>query len=363
MGVYKNDTLIEQSIYGSSRLGLMTSASKAGYRTLGGKKYELSNHLGNVLAVVTDNIHLDQDSTWANVINTTDYYPFGLAMDGRTEQDSAYRYGFNGKEKDSSGEWGSNSHYDFGARIYDPRLGRFLSVDPLADAPEQIDKSPYAAMWNNPIKWNDPDGRCPSCWFSLQAAYQVAKTKYASIISQANAPAQRLISRTSGNTPSNIGMNAEMRSSIMITGLSSDLNAVADVGVKLTQETMMDVGDGLDKGGEAISIGGLASTPFTGPLGLTIMKVGDGVSAVGSSTKGIGYTIGGDYNSAGAEFAKAGVSAVTGKAVGKAIDYSKAVGNAPKGDFVQESILQTIDKGVNKISSYIVDFFKEEKKK
>jgi hypothetical protein len=93
MGVYKNDTLVEQSIYGSSRLGLMVSSSKPGYRTLGGKKYELSNHLGNVLAVVTDNIHLDQDSTWAGVINTTDYYPFGLAMDGGAEQDSSYRYG------------------------------------------------------------------------------------------------------------------------------------------------------------------------------------------------------------------------------------------------------------------------------
>ncbi len=100
MGVYKNDTLVEQSIYGSSRLGLMTASSKTGYRTLGGKKYELSNHLGNVLAVVTDNINLDQDSTWANVVNMTAYYPFGLAMDGRTLQDSTYRYGFNGHEKD-----------------------------------------------------------------------------------------------------------------------------------------------------------------------------------------------------------------------------------------------------------------------
>jgi len=157
-------------------------------------------------------------------------------------------------------------------------------------------------------------------------------------------------------------MNQEMRSSIKIAGISSDLNVVADVGVKLTQETMVDVGDGLDKGGEVISLGGLASTPLTGPLGLTIMKIGDGISAVGSLTKGVGYTIGGDYNSAGIEFAKSGVSAVTGSAVGKEVDYSKAVGNAPKNDFVQESILQTIIKGVNKILSYIIDFFKEEKK-
>src|SRR5690606_12612323 len=131
MAIYRNDTLAEQSIYGSSRLGLMTSSSKTGYRTLGGKKYELSNHLGNVLAVVTDNINLDQDSTWANVVNVTDYYPFGLAMEGRTVQDSAHSYWYNGKERDSNCECGSKGHYDYGFRIYTPSIAKFLSVDPL----------------------------------------------------------------------------------------------------------------------------------------------------------------------------------------------------------------------------------------
>ncbi len=41
----------------------------------------------------------------------------------------------------------------------------WLGVDPLADHPNQVDKSPYAAFWNNPIKYNDPDGRCPICPF------------------------------------------------------------------------------------------------------------------------------------------------------------------------------------------------------
>ncbi|AKP53757.1 hypothetical protein CA2015_4415 [Cyclobacterium amurskyense] len=38
-----------------------------------------------------------------------------------------------------------------------------MSVDPLADHPNQIDKSPYAAFWNNPIYYIDPDGKCPKC--------------------------------------------------------------------------------------------------------------------------------------------------------------------------------------------------------
>ena len=108
----------------------MTASSKAGYRTLGGKKYELSNHLGNVLAVVTDNIHLDQDSTWASVINTTDYYPFGLAMDGRSVQDSSYyRYGFQGWEADDEIK-GSGKSYTTHFRQHDPGIGRTWSKDP-----------------------------------------------------------------------------------------------------------------------------------------------------------------------------------------------------------------------------------------
>ncbi|MEZ2442984.1 RHS repeat-associated core domain-containing protein [Chitinophaga sp. RCC_12] len=41
-----------------------------------------------------------------------------------------YRYGFNGKENDNEVK-GEGNQQDYGMRIYDPRLGRFLSVDPL----------------------------------------------------------------------------------------------------------------------------------------------------------------------------------------------------------------------------------------
>jgi hypothetical protein len=42
-------------------------------------------------------------------------------------------------------------------------VGVFHGVDPLADHPNQVDKSPYAYAWNNQIFYNDPDGRCPTC--------------------------------------------------------------------------------------------------------------------------------------------------------------------------------------------------------
>ncbi len=44
-----------------------------------------------------------------------------------------YRYGFNGKEKDNEAK-GEGNQYDYGFRVYDPRLGRFLSEDPLTQS-------------------------------------------------------------------------------------------------------------------------------------------------------------------------------------------------------------------------------------
>ncbi|MBL7837620.1 MAG: hypothetical protein JNM67_08895, partial [Bacteroidetes bacterium] len=65
-----------------------------------------------------------------------------------------YRYGFNGKEKDFET---SSDNYDFGARIYDGRLGRWLSLDPLMKKYPGI--SPYNFAINNPISFFDCDGK------------------------------------------------------------------------------------------------------------------------------------------------------------------------------------------------------------
>ena len=67
-----------------------------------------------------------------------------------------YRYGFNGMEKDYEIKGNGNS-YDFGARIYDPRIARWLSVDPLAGQYPFL--SPYNFVNSNPIIYVDPDGK------------------------------------------------------------------------------------------------------------------------------------------------------------------------------------------------------------
>ncbi len=68
---------------------------------------------------------------------------------------AAYRYGFNGMERDDEMK-GSGNSYDFGARIYDSRLGRWMSTDAFEAKYPYV--SPYNYSLNNPIYFTDPDG-------------------------------------------------------------------------------------------------------------------------------------------------------------------------------------------------------------
>jgi len=66
-----------------------------------------------------------------------------------------YRYGFNGKENDNEVK-GEGNQQDYGMRIYDPRLGRFLSVDLLSKKFPEL--TPYQFTSNTPIWASDIDG-------------------------------------------------------------------------------------------------------------------------------------------------------------------------------------------------------------
>jgi RHS repeat-associated protein len=84
------------------------------------------------------------------------YPPFGSSLPIRTWSDGnrGYRFGFNGKEKDSET---ASDNFDFGARIYDGRLGRWLSLDPLMK--KAIYNSPYSYCANSPIFFIDVNGK------------------------------------------------------------------------------------------------------------------------------------------------------------------------------------------------------------
>ena len=77
----------------------------------------------------------------------------GLALPDRNFTAQNYRYGFNGKELDKDID---GNNYDYGFRIYNPQIGRFLSVDPLQKQYPWY--SPYQFAGNKPIWATDLDG-------------------------------------------------------------------------------------------------------------------------------------------------------------------------------------------------------------
>ncbi len=136
MAIYRNGQALEHTIYGSGRLGV--------YKRSGGKSlYQLTDHLGNVRAVVQKD-----GSGNAIALTATDYYPFGMGMPGRKISDKEYRHTYQGQEQDE--ETGKEA---FELRLWDARIGRWLTTDPY----RQFD-SPYLGMGNNPVRFIDPDG-------------------------------------------------------------------------------------------------------------------------------------------------------------------------------------------------------------
>jgi len=89
-----------------------------------------------------------------------------------------YRFSFNGMEKDDE-TYGDGNAYDFGARIYDARLGRWMCVDPLFLKYPSL--SPYVFCNSNPILFVDVDGRD---WFVNNKTGQVIYIKNATQMTQ-----------------------------------------------------------------------------------------------------------------------------------------------------------------------------------
>ena len=108
--------------------------------------YHTTDHLGSVRAIT---------NMQGSVVERNGYYPFG----SETALGSSYpklldnRMKFNGKEVQTTGNLGL---LDYGARMYDPAIGRWTAQDPLAE--EMYNLSPYRFSLNDPINYVDPNG-------------------------------------------------------------------------------------------------------------------------------------------------------------------------------------------------------------
>lgn len=130
--------------------------------------FNYTDHLGNIRV----SYGKDPSTNVLKVLEENHYYPFGLKHSNYNsdklmyvkESDvyklvpintilPTYKYKYNGKELQD--ELGLNM-YDYGARNYDPALGRWMNVDPLAEKGRRW--SPYNYCMNNPVFFIDPDG-------------------------------------------------------------------------------------------------------------------------------------------------------------------------------------------------------------
>ena len=121
--------------------------TEEGYITFSGATpvyhYYLKDHQGNNRVVLNQNGTVEQ---------VNHYYPFGGLM-GESTAGGVQPYKYNGKELDRM--HGLNL-FDYGARHYDAAIGRWFTVDPLAEKYYGI--SPYAYVANNPVNMIDPNG-------------------------------------------------------------------------------------------------------------------------------------------------------------------------------------------------------------
>ncbi len=91
--------------------------------------------------------------------------------------------GYNGNEL-QSGEFNDGSgleFFDFNARSYDQQIGRFMQIDPLSDTVDQRSLAPFQFGYNNPVRYNDPSGKCP-CLFLIPLAKAVIAAVGAAIV-------------------------------------------------------------------------------------------------------------------------------------------------------------------------------------
>jgi RHS repeat-associated protein len=171
-----NVYLSEVPLYGTGRLGMMLfapseetrhcstcvkendfkTAGVIATRRVGAKLYELTDHLGNVRAVIGDVKLAEGGSFKVDLRSYANYYPYGMAQPNRDwvkSNNKDYRYGYNGIEEDDELKGDNNSLSTY-YRLYDPRLALWLGIDPVVHESE----SPYAFVSGNPILYADPSG-------------------------------------------------------------------------------------------------------------------------------------------------------------------------------------------------------------
>ncbi|MBL7774436.1 MAG: RHS repeat-associated core domain-containing protein, partial [Saprospiraceae bacterium] len=154
-------------------------------------EYTLRDHLGNA------RVNYRANGSSVTYLEDMHYYPFGMLLEGLGATASpGNKYRYNGKEMND--DLGLN-WYDYGARWYDAAVGRWWSVDPLADSMETW--SPYNYGYNNPIHFTDPSGMSPEGLYDWDAHERGEKGIYKNGAEQITFEAALLMAELGAQNP------------------------------------------------------------------------------------------------------------------------------------------------------------------
>ncbi|MFE3872249.1 RHS repeat domain-containing protein, partial [Flavobacterium sp. ZS1P70] len=323
--------------------------------------YQYKDHLGNVRLSYGDGNNDGLVNT-SEIVEENNYYPFGLKQKGYNNvtgslgNATAQKYKYNGKELQD--ELGLNM-YDYGARNYDPALGRWMNVDPLAEKSRRF--SPYTYALNNPVFFVDPDGMKADDWIEHRTSDGKQAITYDSAITtkeQAEAKGYKGVEKVFKDATAHSADGEEFIAFAADGNYTVNNGAKTDVddasyitkgGVHISEnkgivDALGDFGPGaLQDGGDAITLAAVpvSATGIGAPLGATMATIGSGFSVTGTGLELLNDAFEGKFS-----FAKF-VRKATIEAVSRKLGGSSAFG--PTEQIVNDNIFNLGDRALDEM--------------